>query len=62
LVRRLQKSGSGRVLVVTADSVVPPRHVVVAAGVGSAELMRSVGVSIPVQPVRASVAQTNPRT
>src|SRR4029450_9433772 len=57
---RLQRSASGNVSVVTADGVVRANQVVVAAGVGSAELMRGVGVSIPVQPVRASVAQTNP--
>jgi glycine/D-amino acid oxidase-like deaminating enzyme len=59
-VMRLQRSASGNVSVVTADGVVRANQVVVAAGVGSAELMRGVGVSIPVQPVRASVAQTNP--
>jgi glycine/D-amino acid oxidase-like deaminating enzyme len=59
LVRRLQRSASGVVSVVTADGVFQAKEIVVAAGVGSAELMRTVGISIPVQPVRASVAQTN---
>jgi glycine/D-amino acid oxidase-like deaminating enzyme len=51
----------GRVIGVVADDAVHRGEAVVcAAGIGTADLCRSLGVSLPIQVVRASVAETHP--
>lgn len=59
-VNALRRVGTNGLSIRTEIGDLSARHVVVAAGVGSAELMAQAGISIPVQPVRASVAQTMP--
>lgn len=44
--------------VVTGSRVVAANAVLCAAGIGSADLARTIGISLPIQIVRASVAQT----
>jgi len=48
--------------VTTPDRVFHADAVIAAAGIGTADLSRSVGLSLPIEPVRAPVAQTNPTT
>lgn len=51
----------GRVCgVTTTDGQYVADSVLCAAGIGTADLMRTVGPSLPIQPVRAPVSQTNP--
>lgn len=45
--------------VITPQRLFKASTVVAAAGIGTADLSRSVGVSLPIEPVRAPVAQTN---
>jgi len=55
------ETAAGRVTGVrTPDGVVAAGAVLCAGGIGTADLVAPLGLSLPIQPVRASVAQTNP--
>jgi glycine/D-amino acid oxidase-like deaminating enzyme len=54
----LEAQGGHALGVLTADTVYRGNSVVCAAGVGTADLCRTIGVDLPISAVRASVAQT----
>lgn len=55
------RTSNGRVTgIVTADGEYEAGAILCAAGIGAADLSRTIGLSLPIQIVRACVAQTNP--
>jgi glycine/D-amino acid oxidase-like deaminating enzyme len=59
-VRSLEREGDRIVRVVTDTESYTPGHVVVAAGAWTPELLRQVGVDVPIHPMRLQIVQTAP--
>ena len=59
-VRSLDREDERIVRVVTDDETYTPGHVVVAAGAWTPELLRTVGVDVPIHPMRLQIVQTTP--
>jgi glycine/D-amino acid oxidase-like deaminating enzyme len=59
-VRSLERQGDRIARVVTDRETFTPGHVVVAAGAWTPELLRQVGVDVPIHPMRLQIVQTTP--
>ncbi len=59
-VRSLERDGDRIVRVVTDTATYTPGHVVVAAGAWTPDLLRLVGVDVPIHPMRLQIVQTGP--
>jgi len=59
-VRSLERDGDRIGRVITDDATFTPGHVVVAAGAWTPELLRQVGIDMPIHPMRLQIVQTAP--